>query len=549
MARLDKLRLLFLPLGAALILAGCGGAPAQPPSMEQAQRKFSANDPYGARTELLALLKANPADGKAHLLQGRIYLVLGDGIAAEAEILRARETGIAVGETHHLLAHALLLQGETTRALREAASADGKYKAAGLRIAGRTQAAMGDNAAALRTLEDGIALDAADAGLWADRGRVLLATKDAAGAADAAKHALAIDARNVDAMMLNAEIARGAGEPERALGWFDRALKIFPHYVPAMLGKAALLGDVGQPQAMLDLAREVLQLDAKNPYALFLEARHAVAKRDYPAARDLMQQTGTALDRNPAAMLLNGEIALRLGNNEAAIEAMNRLLATEPGNNSARQTLGIAQWGVGDALSAVATLQPLADRNLASREAIGVLAKAMESLGDKRAMAYATRAKLPNPRLVADQLVAADRALKAGRWSEAVRRYESLRGEIGKRDPMVANNLAWAYFKSGDVARALPISAEAYRTAPANASIADTHGWLLHVSGKDRARGLAVLRDATKAAPANLTIRWHLAQALAEQGHKEEARRELAALIAAPAFAEKEQARVTLARL
>src|SRR3546814_5771463 len=52
-------------------------------------------------------------------MQARTYLALGDGIAAAAEIERARQLSIPASETSHLMAHALLLQDEPDRALAE----------------------------------------------------------------------------------------------------------------------------------------------------------------------------------------------------------------------------------------------------------------------------------------------------------------------------------------------------------------------------------------------------------------------------------------------
>ena len=57
------------------------------------------------------------------LAQARTYLLLGDGAAAEAELKRATALGVAESETGHLLAHALLLQGQAERAAAEARKA------------------------------------------------------------------------------------------------------------------------------------------------------------------------------------------------------------------------------------------------------------------------------------------------------------------------------------------------------------------------------------------------------------------------------------------
>jgi Tfp pilus assembly protein PilF len=49
-------------------------------------RRFFEGNPRAARIELLNAIKADPENALPHALQGRIYLALGDGAAAEAEI-------------------------------------------------------------------------------------------------------------------------------------------------------------------------------------------------------------------------------------------------------------------------------------------------------------------------------------------------------------------------------------------------------------------------------------------------------------------------------
>src|SRR3546814_18092599 len=64
-------------------------------------------------------IKPDPDNGAARVMQAITYLALGDGIAAAAEIERARQLSIPASETSHLMAHALLLQDEPDRALAE----------------------------------------------------------------------------------------------------------------------------------------------------------------------------------------------------------------------------------------------------------------------------------------------------------------------------------------------------------------------------------------------------------------------------------------------
>src|SRR3546814_13032420 len=81
-------------------------------------------------------------------MQARTYLALGDGIAAAAEIERARQLSIPASETSHLMAHALLLQDEPDRALAELETVSPAHAAYASRICGQALASPADEEAA-----------------------------------------------------------------------------------------------------------------------------------------------------------------------------------------------------------------------------------------------------------------------------------------------------------------------------------------------------------------------------------------------------------------
>src|SRR3546814_15473676 len=74
-----------------------------------------------------------------------LFRSLGDGPGGEAEIGRARELGVAVPLTRHLMARALLLQGRFDDALDEALAEDvaPRYRGEAQRMAGKAFQAQG----------------------------------------------------------------------------------------------------------------------------------------------------------------------------------------------------------------------------------------------------------------------------------------------------------------------------------------------------------------------------------------------------------------------
>ena len=67
--------------------------------------------------------------------------------------------------------------------------------------------------------------------------------------------------------------------------------------------------------------------------------------------------------------------------------------------------------------------------------------------------------------------------------------------------------------QKGDYARAIPLARRAWELDPNNPVTADTLGWLLYKSGRDKAQGLALIEQAARGAPTDAEIRAHLKDA------------------------------------
>jgi len=70
------------------------------------------------------------------------------------------------------------------------------------------------------------------------------------------------------------------------------------------------------------------------------------------------------------------------------------------------------------------------------------------------------------------------------------------------------NNLAWAYAQTENP-QAEQVAQKAYELAPNNATIADTYGWILHLSGKHQ-QAITLLQQAADLLPDNKEIQQHL---------------------------------------
>jgi len=607
-----------------LALAACANAPAS--SAEGDYRKGMAALQAGelrlARIDFLNAVKAAPGSPTVRLALARTCLRLGDGAAAGAEIDRARQLGAPIGDTRHLMAHALLLQGEYDRAVEEARQAPVRFAAYGARIRGLALDASGDEAGAGAAFAAALAADPRDSLVWTDVARFRRGTGDLAGAIAAADRAVALDPANAEAVGLRGELTRSQYGLAAALPWFDKALDVEPDNVVVRLERAATLLEIGRTRDMLADTRQVLSAEPANPRAWFLDALLAARAGKFDLARDLYRRTGGAFDDSPAGMLLAGSVELETGHADLAADRLARLVSIQPDNVKARRLLAAAQWRRGDARAVIDALRPLVDRPDADAYSLRLMADACAGVGDPRAAAaYRARAALPqhrneagllanrvdddtltvlrreaearpdapaqvalirallgrgltaeaverarrleqanpgapeahvlagdafglagdtrgaaeayrraaniafsepvalrlvealrrggdtagagqvltlflaqNPQSVPGQLLAADSLLQAHEWDEAIALLERLRARLGDRDSTLLNNLAWAYAAQGDYGRALPLAGKAWTLDPRNPATADTYGWLLFKSGRDRVRGLALLQ-------------------------------------------------------
>ncbi|MEG3123939.1 tetratricopeptide repeat protein [Sphingomonas sp. GB1N7] len=374
---------------AATLLAFATTAPAQADatsartSVARSLTAFGIGNISAARNHAMAAVKTDPSWGLAHAVLARAYLALGDGLAAQAELDRAKATGFDVSRAHQLYAHAYLLQGDADRALDEAAKAQPKYAGYALRVGARALAAQSDFPGAQQLLATLLAAAPNDSAGWSDLGRIRFNGGDVVGAIDAATRATKLDPANMEALTLRAELVRSQYGLTAALPWFEATLKRDYYYHPALIEYASTLGDAGRYGDMLDATRRALATRPDSAQAFYLQAVLAARAGNYDLARGLMQRTGDTLDGLPGALLLGGTLDYQSGAYELAISKWRQLVGQQPMNITARRLLGAALLRSGDAQGALDVLRPVALRGDADSYTLTLVARAFERTGQR----------------------------------------------------------------------------------------------------------------------------------------------------------------------
>ena len=347
---------------------------------------FDHGNVSAARALAQQAVGADPSWGLAHAMLARTALAQADGVAAEAELDRARDAGFDMRRARQLHAHARLLQGDAAGALKEAKTTDPRYWAYGLRIQAKALAALGNPAAARDLLAMAVDRVPSDSATWADLGRFRLNVGDQAGAVAAADRAVALDGDNADALLLRAQLVRSQFGLVASLPWFEGALKRDPADHDTLVEYAATLGDAGRNGEMLAITRRALAVRPGSPRALYLLAVLAARAGNADLARDLLEMTGGALDGMPGPLLLAATLDLKDGLDEQAVTRLRNLVGLQPMNIRARQLLAVALMRRDSSGDALDVLRPVALRGDADSYTLILAARAFERTGD-RAMA------------------------------------------------------------------------------------------------------------------------------------------------------------------
>lgn len=428
----------------ALLLAasGCSNAPEpQGKPYERGLAALVAGQPREAKAAFIEAIRADPNNARLRVDQARAYLLLGDAIAAEAELKRAHQLGFPEDETRHLAAHAFLLHGDLDLAIAESDLAPPAHAAYAARMRGLALAAKGDNEGAAAAFDHALLLAPGDGQAWTELARFRWNIGEIGGAIVAADKGVEFGPRNAETLVLRGELTRGQYGLAASLIWFDRALEVDPKYVPALSERAATLADLGRMKAMLEDTRTLLAIAPRNPTAHYLQALLAARAARYDLAASILARAGNSLEGLPGALLLSGIVALETGKTEKAVSHLQRLVAMQPENLKARRLLGTALWRLGDSATAVATLRPLADRPDADAYVLTLVARALDREGDVEAASlYLARAADPRRRTasailaepVDDETFEAFRRAAAERPGDAGRQIRLIRALLGR---------------------------------------------------------------------------------------------------------------------
>jgi len=339
-----------------------------------------------------------------------------------------------------------------------------------------------------------------------------------------------------------------SGQPVKAADTLVQAAVNNPKAMVLLQQAATLYArEKGNGQALTDWIRSIavrspeltnevraLEILAYTKRGKLVDARKLLDTTPGPDLPAPVSQAGTSL------LIAEAMAAARTKNWTAAHEAAEQAIAMQPGNLDALLTPVKIQVMKGDTEQAAQALDAIEQRlgspfpvtlvRAAILEARGNAAEAFQYL-ERQWQESSNPAFMPHllrlsgktapekrtelarqwlrlqPDNPAAQMALADELLKAGDNIQASTMYEQV---IMRRPDYVPalNNLAWV-LRENNLKRALELSEQALTLAPDDASVLDTHGWLLHLNGKHQL-ALGHLERALEKKPESQEIRQHL---------------------------------------
>jgi putative PEP-CTERM system TPR-repeat lipoprotein len=448
-------------------------------------------------------------------------------------------------------------------------------------LKGTIYAGKGDLINARKSFEQALALQPNSSAARMNLAQLDLKEKQPQAAVQRYEAILANDSTNLQAMLGLAAAAAAKGQEAEYVAWLEKATTAQPsaaeprvlltnYYLQKNDARRALTTAqsaqsinpsdtrtldalataqlaAGETKNAVSTFGDLARLVPNDPAVLYRLATAQAANRDPESARaSLNEALALKPDHLPAEMAL-ASLDLAAGNYAVALKIAQRIQKQYPNATAGFGVQGdvlMAQKQFKSALRAYEKAWRIDQNGLLATKVHQALSGAGDvANADKRLLQWLAA----QPSDVGARTYLAAAYLRAGHNKQAIEQYQL----VLKTEPkniVALNDLAWVYQQEKDP-RALATAELGYQLQPNNPRILDTLGWILVDRGQP-ARAVELLQRAVETDSSSAEVRYHLAAALAKNGDKARARRELEALLAKEeAFPQREQAQGLLKEL
>lgn len=297
--------------------------------VQNAERLVENHDLNGAESQLRKAAQLAPQDGFIHMRLAEIYVQQGRMNDAAAELILAKQRGVAEEFRAALLSQVMYTQREFGDLLRSvpAGNRPPDIESTVRTYRGLAELVIGNNDNAKKMFESAEVLAPKSTAPKVGLARTLLAMRDVDSAVRKIDEALAIAPRDSRALDAKGVALLARGNFAESLNYFNSALKENPANSQASIDRATLYitkGDLG-------LAEQDVQVVERrvpgNTMVLYLKALVATRQGNYQSADATLTRFRTVMSLLPDSFLLAGAVKYHLNQAEQSDYYLQRFIA------------------------------------------------------------------------------------------------------------------------------------------------------------------------------------------------------------------------------
>ena len=292
------------------------------------KKEFSA-----AIIQLKNALQLEPENIDARLKLGEIYLIIGNGPAAEKEIKRAKKIGAKPEKWTSQLAQALLYQGRATEVIDSINTNEGlseKVNSDILSARGQAYLVLQNMSAAAESFKMALDLNKENIPALLGSAKVLLDKKQPGKAVDNVELALALDPTHPFALTLRADLAYRVGDFDLSRKLYQKIVALQPSNVTAITGLAMVelgLKDYSRAHSMANKAIE-LNKDYSIPY--YIKSVVNLSNKNVKEAENNLQRVLSLNPTHLPSLLAMGRVKYNNGDYKSAENYLKSFVSKIP---------------------------------------------------------------------------------------------------------------------------------------------------------------------------------------------------------------------------
>jgi len=373
-----------LCLSIALALTACGEKASLESHLNSAKSYLSQNKVNESIIELKNAIRLDAKNGEARFLLGRVYLNLGDGLAAVKELERAQSLKYADNKVIPLLARAYILTDSDSDVLALSTVASG------LAVEEQSQYLAYQTLAALRSEQPELAKQSVELAQSLAQQSIYSMLASAYYQLSENKYdevktlisrILTIETEQVDALMLQAQVAMVTKEYQLAADSFKQYLELQPRFAMVQLLLANAELKAGNYEAAEGHADAILAKVSSQPFAHYIKAMVRFQEKDFIKASEHSEAALSADFNQFNLKLVAGASAFYLKNWQLSHHHLSTIIKHLPSDHQARRMLAVTQLELGLIDEISATLGDFDGNDMGNSQFLSSLSYKLLELG------------------------------------------------------------------------------------------------------------------------------------------------------------------------